>query len=460
MAQTDGSPTVADRSNERLDRRVLLTVLSCVVVFTASMTIVSASLPTMADDLDSSESLLSWAVTGLFLVMSVSTPVMGRLGDGYGHRRVFLAGTVVLAVGTLACAVAPTAILFVAARMVVGLGISATMPNGIAIIMEAHPVALRGEAMGWFQMAMTGAPVLGLVVGGPLIEAFGWRSVFGVLFPMSLVGFALAIKVIPDDRDSRTPVPIDVRGALTLATATLGFLLWLQFGGSDGLLTPMPLALLAIGAVSLVAFVMIEQRVEFPLLRLDYFSRRNFTGPLINHPLSQFAYMGSFLISPIMLDEAFGYSVAAVALILLFRPAAFSITSPAGGKLASRVGERPMLIVGTALMVASMLTWVFAALWVDLWLVILGLVLSGLAMGLSSPSYQTAVANAVEPSDLGIANGMGSTLMNIGMLTGIQVMFTVLGDGREPADFARTFAVGALAAAIGVTGALVMDRRR
>ncbi|MEQ8436563.1 MAG: MFS transporter [Ilumatobacter fluminis] len=460
MAQTDGSPTVADRSNERLDRRVLLTVLSCVVVFTASMTIVSASLPTMADDLDSSESLLSWAVTGLFLVMSVSTPVMGRLGDGYGHRRVFLAGTVVLAVGTLACAVAPTAILFVAARMVVGLGISATMPNGIAIIMEAHPVALRGEAMGWFQMAMTGAPVLGLVVGGPLIEAFGWRSVFGVLFPMSLVGFALAIKVIPDDRDSRTPVPIDVRGALTLATATLGFLLWLQFGGSDGLLTPMPLALLAIGAVSLVAFVMIEQRVEFPLLRLDYFRRRNFTGPLINHPLSQFAYMGSFLISPIMLDEAFGYSVAAVALILLFRPAAFSITSPAGGKLASRVGERPMLIVGTALMVASMLTWVFAALWVDLWLVILGLVLSGLAMGLSSPSYQTAVANAVEPSDLGIANGMGSTLMNIGMLTGIQVMFTVLGDGREPADFARTFAVGALAAAIGVTGALVMDRRR
>ncbi|MAT04032.1 MAG: hypothetical protein CL424_03190 [Acidimicrobiaceae bacterium] len=460
MAQTDGSPTVADASKERLDRRVLLTVLSCVIVFTSSMTIVSASLPTMADDLDSTESLLSWAVTGLFLVMSVSTPVMGRIGDGRGHRRVFLAGTVVLAAGTLACALAPTAILFVAARMVVGLGISATMPNGIAIIMEAHPPSLRGEAMGWFQMAMTGAPVLGLVVGGPLIEAFGWRSVFAVLFPMALVGLVFALKVIPDDREHRTPVPIDVRGALSLAVGTLGFLLWLQFGGSDGLLTPLPLSLLAISAVSLTTFVRIERGVEFPLLRLDYFRRRNFTGPLINHPLSQFAYMGSFLISPIMLDEAFGYSVAAVALILLFRPAAFSVSSPLGGKLTSRVGERPMLIVGTVLMVASMLTWVVAALWVDLWLVIIGLLLSGLAMGLSSPSYQTAVANAVDPSDLGIANGMGSTLMNIGMLTGIQVMFTVLGDGREPADFARTFAVGALAAAIGVSGALVMERRR
>lgn len=459
MTETDGSPTVADDTGDRLDRRLLVTVLSCVIVFTSSMTIVSASLPTIAENLDSTESLLSWAVTGLFLVMSVATPVMGRLGDGRGHRRLFLAGAVVLSVGTLGCALAPTAITFVAARMVVGLGISATMPNGIAIIMEAHSTARRSEAMGWFQMAMTGAPVLGLVVGGPLIEAFGWRSVFAILFPLSLLGLSLAFRVIPDDRAARTPVPIDVVGAIALGSATLGFLLWLQFGGSDGLGDPLPLVMLAVSAGALVTFVRTERRVEFPLLRLDYFRRRNFTGPLINHPLSQFAYMGSFLISPIMLDEVFGYSVAAVALILLFRPGTFSVSSPLGGKWAARLGERRMLVVGTALMVASMLTWVGAALWTDIWLVILGLMLSGLAMGLSSPSYQTAIANAVDPQDLGIANGMGSTLMNIGMLTGIQTMFTVLGDGRDPSDFARTFAVGVVAAAAGLGGALIMDRR-
>lgn len=458
VTRLDGPPTVA-APTDRLDRRVLATVLSCVVVFTSSMTIVSASLPTIAKDLESTESLLSWSVTGLFLVMSVTTPVMGRLGDGRGHRRLFLAGAFVLAVGTLGCALAPTAHTFVAARMVVGLGISATMPNGIAIIMEAHRLERRAEAMGWFQMAMTGAPVLGLVIGGPLIEAFGWRSVFAILFPLALVGLVLAFKVIPDDRADRTAVPIDLKGAAALATATLGFLLWLQFGGSQGLLTTVPLSMLAVSVVALVTFVHVERSVEFPLLRLDYFRRRNFTGPLINHPLSQFAYMGSFLISPIMLDEAFGYSVAAVALILLFRPATFSISSPIGGRWATRMGERRMLVVGTALMVASMLTWVLAALWVDLGLVIAGLVLSGLAMGLSSPSYQTAIASAVEPGDLGIANGMGSTLMNIGMLAGIQTMFTVLGDGRQPADFAMTFGVGAIAAAAGLVGALIMDRR-
>ncbi|MEZ5294817.1 MAG: hypothetical protein R2697_00655 [Ilumatobacteraceae bacterium] len=261
--------------------------------------------------------------------------------------------------------------------------------------------------MGWFQMAMTGAPVLGLVVGGPLIEAFGWRSVFGVLFPMSLVGLTLAIRTSPTTATA-APVPIDVKGALTLATATLGFLLWLQFGGSDGLLTPLPLAPLRSVPVSLVAFVTIERRVEFhtaaprllPPAQLHRSADQPSAQPVRVHgqlpDLADHARRG--------VRRLHGRRRG---LILLFRPAASSLTSPVGGKLTGRAGERPMLIVGTAAMVASMLTWVFAALWVDLWLVILGLVLSGLAMGLSSPSYQTAVANAVEPSDLGIANGMG-----------------------------------------------------
>ncbi len=152
-------------------RRLLITVLAGLIVFSSSMTIVSASLPTMADELDSTESFLSWAVTGLFLVMAVGTPILGRLGDIHGHRRVFLVGSMVLSLGTVLCGLAPTAAAFVGARMIVGLGIAATMPNAMALIMVAYPPARRSEAMGWFQMAMTGAPVLGLVIGGPLIDA-------------------------------------------------------------------------------------------------------------------------------------------------------------------------------------------------------------------------------------------------------------------------------------------------
>jgi MFS family permease len=353
------------------------------------------------------------------------------------------------------CAIAPTAAAFVATRMVVGAGIAATMPNSMALIMEAYPLHRRTEAMGWFQMAMTGAPVMGLVIGGPLIEAFGWRSVFVVLAPISVLGVLAAWRVIrPSPRGAS--VPIDWGGAATLAGATVGLLLFLERSSAAGVADPLALALIGSGVACLLAFLRIERRVSHPMLKLSYFRRRNFTGPLIAQPLSQFAYMGGFLISPLLLDELFGYSVAAIALILLFRPAVYSVTSPVGGWLATVSGERSMIISGSVLMVLSMSAWVAAAHWVSLPWIITGLVLSGLAMGLASPSYSTTLAGAVDPGDLGVANGMGTTLMNIGMLTGIQAMFSVLGDGRSPDDFAKVFAFGGVVAAIGTIGGLMV----
>jgi MFS family permease len=119
-----------------------------------------------------------------------------------------------------------------------------------------------------------------------------------------------------------------------------------------------------------------------------------------------------------------------------------------------------MLIAGSVLMTASMISWVFAAQQINLGLVILGLVLSGIAMGISSPSYSTAVAAAVDPRDLGVANGMGGTMMTIGMLTGIQVMFTILGEGRAPSDFVNVFAFGGGVALLSLFGALLMTGRK
>jgi len=455
----DSSTDITTSEIDRYPRRLLMTILSAVVVFSSSMTIVSASLPTMAVALNTSASFLSWAVTGLFLVMAVTTPIMGRLGDTYGHRRLFLTGASILSFGTLLCAIAPTAVTFVAARMLVGLGISATMPNGTALIMAAYPLERRSEAMGWFQMTMTGAPVLGLIAGGPLIEAFGWRSVFAVLFPLSLIGLTLAWRTIRIG-GPRTAVPIDYRGAASLAVATLSFLLWLERAGRSSFTDQWAFALLGLSMIGLAVFIKVELTVEAPMLRLAYFRRRNFTGPLLNHPLNQFAYMGGFLIAPIFLNELFGYSVAAVALVLLFRPGAFSIFSPVGGRLARVAGERRMLIAGSVLMTASMISWVFAAQQINLGLVILGLVLSGIAMGISSPSYSTAVAAAVDPRDLGVANGMGGTMMTIGMLTGIQVMFTILGEGRAPSDFVNVFAFGGGVALLSLFGALLMTGRK
>ena len=451
---TVGSATDHDAKDD-YPIRLLRTVIAAVIVFSSSMTIVSASLPNMADDLDTTESFLAWSVTGLFLVMAVGTPVLGRLGDVIGHRRVFIAGAIVLSVGTVLCGIAPNALSFVIARMVTGAGIAATLPTGTALIMHAYSLDERSRAMGWFQMAMTGAPVLGLVIGGPLIELYGWRTIFAILTPISFIGVALSLRVIRPTPaiGSRT---IDWWGAASLGVATFSFLMFLERGSSAGFTDPITLGLILLSAVALRWFVWVERRVGDPMLKLDYLRRRNFTGPLIAQPLSQFAYMGSFLIAPLLLDGRFGYSVNVIALILLCRPALYSISSPVGGRLATRIGERPMIITGSVLIVASMLMWIPGTMWESVPFIIVALALSGLAMGLASPSYSTVLAGSVDDGDLGVANGMGATTMNIGMLTGIQSMFVILGDGRDPSDFARTFAFGAIVAAFGMVGALMI----
>lgn len=442
-----------DQIEDGYAKRLLFTVLLAVIAFSTSMTIVSASLTVIAEDLGSTAPTLSWSVTGLFLAMAVCTPIMGKLGDAYGHRQVFLTGAVILTVGTALCGLAPTASLFIAARVVVGFGISFTMPNGMALIMDAFPLERRSVAMGWFQMAMTGAPVIGLIAGGPMIEAWGWRTVFAILTPIALAGLLLAWRLIrPTERGER--VPIDWAGAGLLGLAVLTFLIGLEeLKSGPGFQF---LCLMAAAAVSLTGFVVVERMVERPLLELRYFGRRNFTGPLIAQPLSQFAYMGGFLIIPLLLGDLFGLGVSEIALILVARPGVYSLASPVGGRLAVRFGQRAMILSGSILMVTSMLTFAASVIFTSVVLVIIGNALSGLAMGFASPSFSTTIAGAVDPKDLGVANGMGATVMNIGMLTGIQSMFVLLGDGRASADFQKVFIFGAFVAATGIIGGLIV----
>jgi predicted MFS family arabinose efflux permease len=329
------------------------------------------------------------------------------------------------------------------------------MPNGMALVMEAYPVAQRSRAMGWFQMAMTGAPVLGLVVGGPMIEAWGWRAVFAVLAPLTLFGFLAAWRVVRDD-GQRQDVAIDWWGAATLGVSILSFLLALEAAKARGVADPLVFGLLLAAAALLVAFGRIERRHLAPLLPLHYLRRRNFSGPLVAQALGQFAYMGGFLVTPIFLGDVFGLGVSAIAFMLLFRPGASTIASPIGGRLTGDLGARTVIVVGSALMVLSMGAFATAAFADLLWVVVAGLVLSGVAMGLASPAYVTTIAGAVDRADLGVANGTSATTMNIGMLTGIQAMFVILGDEPSRGRFGWVFLFGAAVAAVGIIGGLVV----
>jgi MFS family permease len=437
--------------------RLLWILVLGLVSHGGTMTVLAASLSDIADDLGTTSAGLAWAVTGPTLGFALGMPLFGKLADLKGHRRIFLCGVTGVVLCTIGSALAWSAASLVAFRVLAGLAGSAIGPSSIALVVQAFPVGERPRALGWWTFVMTGAPVIGLVGGGPLIEAVGWRAVFVVSLPLAVAGLVLGWRVIrPDPPVVREP--LDVAGALALAVGSLGFLLGLDRGASWGFGHPGVLALFALSPIGLTAFVAIERRASHPLLRLDYFARRGFTAPIAVSAAIQYAYMGGFIVTPLLLRDLLGFSLSAATLLLICRPLSYSLTAPLGGWLVGRVGARTAMLTGSVLMASSMAAFVAGASAEVLAPVVVGLVLSGIACGVASPSFATSIVAAADADDVGVATATLQTITQMAIVTGMQVSLLALGDERTGRAFAMTYgaagAVGllALGAAFAVPG--------
>ncbi|MFV0524412.1 MAG: MFS transporter [Acidimicrobiales bacterium] len=451
---------------------MVLVVMLAVMAFGSLMTIVTVSLDEIADDLGSTRATLTWMITGLMLAMAVCTPLAGKVGDLRGHRMVFLLGLAGGTVMTVASALAWDATSMILFRVLFGVAGAFVMPNGMALMMNAYGPERRATAVGWYQFAMTGAPTIGLVVGGPLIDLIGWRALFMGFAGISVLAMVVGWRLIrPTERQEQTP--LDVTGAVTLGVAVLAGLLAVtrvseaaRDGDLVAALTDLgTLGMVAASGIALVVFVRVERTSAHPMLPLHYFRRRDFTMPMLASALIQFSYMGGFVVTPALLAGIYGLGVGAIALLLAARPGAFSIASPLGGRLAVEVGERIPIVAGAVAMVASMAAFAVASTLtgaVGIGVIVAGLVLTGVSAGISQPAVGSMVVSAVDPQDMGLANGMNQQLTHIGIVTGIQTMNVFVGDDASPDRFVATFAFGGVVAVGAVLAALASrpDPRR
>ena len=418
-----------------------------------TITILAVAITPIAEDLGTSKASLSWIITAPMLTLALATPLFGKLGDVYGHRRVYLIGFSAFAVVAGFTATAWSAASIIGFRALGALAGSATGPTSMALIMQAFPEEDRVKAMGWWSLVGAGAPVIGLVVGGPVVDAFGWRWIFIAQAPIAFVAVLVAAFVL-HETPRKERQPIDIGGASLLGLATVAALVGLQRGGGESWTDPIALALLALFApVLLTLFVRVERRVEHPLLPLDFFGRKNFTAALVAAGAVNFAYMGGFMLAPRLVQDVFAYTVATTAYAMLVRPLVFSVVAPAAGYLTVRVGERVTAVTGTACVVASMLLFSFGAREGVVGLVFAGLAVSGFGLGVASPSLSSSVANAVDAGSLGIASATYSMVSQIGVVAGIQVLTTIEASRSGASGFATAYMVGGVIGIIAVVGA-------
>lgn len=397
-----------------------------------TVTMLSASIPRIADDLDSSPSVITWVITAPVLAFGVIGPAVGKAGDLYGHRRIYVVGLIGAGLFALGVAASPNAVALIVTRTLSAGAGAATGPAAMAMINRVFPRDERVRAIGYWALVSAGAPVVGVVVGGPLVDAVGWRWIFVVQAPLCVVG-ALAGALLLPETEPIPGAPFDYRGAALMAASVTSIMLAVNRGNAWGW-TSAPVVALAVTGVALGALLLrVERRAAEPLVPLRYLRRRNFSIPIAHQSLSNFAYLGGFVLAPLLLSEVLDYNSSRISWLLIARPTAFAMASPMGAWFMWRLGVRGAAIFGSAVLSLSLVLLSMVGAGSSDLLVIAGLALAGFGLGAALPAMSSTIANSVDERDLGMAGASQQLMAQVSGALGVQVLeaITSASPGRD-----------------------------
>jgi EmrB/QacA subfamily drug resistance transporter len=434
-------------------------------------TIVNVALPSIRSDLHFSQTSLAWVVNAYLLTFGGFLLLGGRLGDLYGHRRLFLGGITLFTVASLCCGIANSQELLVAARAVQGVGGAIASAVSLSLMMNLFTEpAERAKAMGVFGFVASGGGSMGVLLGGVLTDTLDWHWIFLVNLPIGIAVVLLSLRLLPTTRTGDGTGRLDIAGAVTVTSALILAVYAIVNGNQVGWITVRTLGLLAAAALVLGLFLVIESRVSAPLVPLRLFRSRNVSTANIVGVLWAAAMFAWFFLSALYLQLVLGYSPLKVG--LAFLPANLimgALSVGVSARLVMRFGIKPPLGVG--LLIASVGLALFARAPVGgsfVTDVLPSMILLGVGAGIAFNPVLLAAMSEVAPEESGLASGIVNTSFMMGGALGLAVLasiaasrtdaLTASGHGNLAAltgGYHAAFLVGALfavgAAVIGTT---------
>ncbi|MFD0580463.1 MFS transporter [Dactylosporangium darangshiense] len=373
------------------------------------VTIVTVALPAVAKDLSATLGGLQWVLDGYALALAAVLLASGALADRHGRRRVYLGGTVVFALASLLCAAAPNAGLLVAARFLQGLGGAAMLATTVAILSVAYTGRDRGVAFGVWGAVNGAAAAAGPIAGGLLTEHFGWRWIFLVNLPVSLLALWFTARGVTESR-GRADARLDLPGTVTFTVAAAAVTYALIRGGDAGWTARETLASFALAAVALVAFLAIERRAAHPMLDLRLFAKPSFSVLMAAAVLTQASAFAYLPFTTVWLQQFLGKGPVDAGLVGALPMSAAAFAGGAfGGRFLQRVAPRwtigiGMLLIGAGALLQSRLTPASAGA-----ALIPGLIVAGLGVAAVLPTMASAALAAVPHERSGMAAGAVNT---------------------------------------------------
>ena len=391
-----------------------LCLVTALVWVTASD--ISIALPTIAKDLGGTMDTLQWAVNGYFLAGALII-VGGRIGDIYGRRLIFAIGTVLILVGSVIAALAPSPLVLIIGRVIEGVGAAAILPTALAMIAVIFTGKQRDTAIAAWIAVCWGAQALGPLVGGAIVEGLSWRWIFWINLPIGIIALLITWWATPETRDVHAVRRIDVPGVVTLV-GSIFLLSWalVQF---DTLPTAAFSGMLGAALVLMVVFVFIERRAKAPVIKLSVFRMRRFDGAVLANLIANFVFGGVIFFMALYLQVVEGYDPLTAGLLLLPATIPILIVNPLGNWLGRRFGPAWPTAVGMAcLAVAAIL---LLDLTGDYSQLIAPFILIGIGIGLQiTPCAATAVEDPGDAGE-GVVSGVFKAASMIGGSLGVAV---------------------------------------
>lgn len=440
-------------------RRVLATVMAAMGVAPFAATALTVAIPAIQADLRMSLPLVEWLLLAYLILIAVALIPLGRLGDDYGHDRVFLGGWGTLAFGSALCALAPSGPTLIAARVVQTMGAAAIYALSPALLADVFSFGELGRALGMYGAAVGIGSALGPLIGGALVQMVGWRGLFWFVAVLAAGGTWIALPLLRVRPVADRPrLPADWTGAGWLLLALTGFLIVVSEAGQWGVLSFPIAAVAAVSVTSFWAFIAREQRVPAPLVEIRLLQQVPFAAATAAAFVSFLIWYAVLFLVPYVLQRAGGASAEAAGGVLASFTVMYAAMAPLSGWVTDRMGTRIPALAGMATATAALGWLATETLPVAPASLVAQMAVFGVGMGLFVTANNTSLMRAADERNHGMVAGVMGTARNCGMAAGVSVSSAVFGawlsvHGETSAAMVAGFdRVMTLMAAIGTLG--------
>ncbi|MEG4288206.1 MFS transporter [Microcoleus sp. C2C3] len=394
-------------------------------VCTVDINIVNLALPTLIESLHTSFANIQWVSLSYLLVFVAFSLIAARLGDMWNKKWLFLAGLILFTISSLFCGFAPNVGFLIGFRALQGVGAVLISALGSAIITEVFPKEERGRALGIINAIILIGAASGPTIGGLLISLVGWRLIFLVNVPISIIASLIVALAVPDSPSGEVKKDFDVAGALLVTVTLACFAFSMTTVQKEGFGSPIALIMLAIAAIGLGCFLVVEARSNSPMLDLKIFHSLELSLGLSMRSMVSAIMVGVIFILPFFLELVKHYSAQQAGLLLAIAPIFTALMAPISGTLSDRFGSRIISLIGLVLMEVGCL----AISTFDTQLTVLGYIvrLAPLALGIgmfTSPN-NSAILGSVPPDQVGLASGLLTLSNTLGQTMGLALIGTL-----------------------------------